>query len=145
MLAIKRRRGSAAILVRGFGGLPFWSGGNFKIGSAKALLLLRRSTGWILNGVAHVFLDRFQLVEQAIGVGRIDAFERGCRQLGTQPAQFAQQRTRSLAQIEAAYAAAGIPAPPSGPAPFAPATCAQRRRHSMRFPLFLAGSTRATP
>src|SRR6267154_5067072 len=105
MAAIKRRRGSAAILIRGFGGLPFWSGGNFRTGSAKALLLLRRFTGWILNGVAHVFLDRFQLLEQAMGVGRIDAFERGSGQLGTQPAQLAQQRACGLAQIEAVDAA----------------------------------------
>src|SRR5260370_660626 len=108
MAAIKRRRGSAAILIRGFGGLPFWSGGNFRTGSAKALLLLWRFTGWILNGVAHVFLDRFQLVEQAMSIGRIDAFERGRRQLGAQPAQFAQQRTRGLAQVEAVDAAVGI-------------------------------------
>src|SRR5260370_34120721 len=116
MPAINRRRGSAASLVRGLGGLPFCSGGNLRTGSAIALLLLWRFTGWILNGVAHVFLDRFQLVEQAMGVGRIDAFERGRRQLRTQPAQFAQQRTRSLAQIEAVDAAVGIVAAAFDPA-----------------------------
>src|SRR5260370_30220009 len=115
MAAIKRRRGSAAILIRGFGGLPFCSGGNFRTGSANALLLLRRFTGWILNGVAHVFLDRFELVEQAMGVGWIDAFERGRRQLGAQPAQFTQQRTRSLAQIEAAAPAGGFLPPADAP------------------------------
>src|SRR5260370_37060790 len=95
------------MLVGGFGGLPFCSSGNLRTGSDIALLLLWRFTGWILNGVAHVFLDRFQLVEQAMGVGRIDAFERGRRQLRTQPAQFAQQRTRSLAQVEAGGARGG--------------------------------------
>src|SRR5260370_23044261 len=128
MAAIKRRRGSAAILIRGFGGLPCLSGRNFRTGSAKALLLLWRFTGWILNGVAHVFLDRFQLVEQAMGVGRIDAFERGRRQLGAQPAQFAQQRARSLAQIEAVFAAGGIVAPVFGPAPVAEARDLSRPR-----------------
>src|SRR3982074_209068 len=125
MPAINRRRGSAAILVRGFGGLPVWSGGNFRTGSAIALLLLRRFTGWILNGVAHVFLDRFQLVEQAMRGGWSDAFERGPRQLGTQPAQLAQQRTRSLAQIEAVAAAVGIVA-----AAFDPAVIAQQDYHT---------------
>jgi hypothetical protein len=95
MPAINRRRGSAAILVRGLrGGLPFCSGGNLR----------------------HVFLDRFQLGEQAMRVSRIDAFERGRRQFGAQPAQFAEQRTRSLAQIEPVDAAVGIVAAAFNPA-----------------------------
>jgi hypothetical protein len=37
------------------------------------------------------------LREQAVGVGRIDAFERGRRQFGAQPGELAEQRTRRLA------------------------------------------------
>src|ERR1700737_346658 len=106
MPAISRRRGSAASLIRGLtGGAPFCSGGNFRIGSAIALLLLRWRARWILNGVADVCLVGFQLREQAVRIGRIDALERGRGQLRAQPAQFSQQLAPGLAQIEAVDAA----------------------------------------
>src|SRR5476649_400900 len=74
MPASSRRRGSVASLIRGLtGGLAFCSGGNFSTGSAIALLLLRWFARRILDRVADVFLDRFQLREQAMGVGRVDA------------------------------------------------------------------------
>src|SRR5580693_10734207 len=100
MPAISRRRGSAASLVCGLAELPFCSGGNFRIGSAIALLLSRRFPRSVLNGVTHVFLDGFELSQKAVGVGRIDAFERGCCEFGAQPAQFAKQRTSGLLQVE---------------------------------------------
>src|ERR1700681_1086151 len=109
MPAINRRRGSAAILMRGLsGGAPFCSGGNLRIGSANALLLSWWFAGGILDGVAHVFLDLFQLGQQAMGVGRIDAVECGGRQFGAQPAQFAEQRAGGLAQIEPVDAAVAV-------------------------------------
>src|SRR5882724_551379 len=117
MAAIKRRRGSAASLVRGLAdGLAFCSGGNFSTGSAIALLIFSEFFGRILDRVAHVFLDRFQLSEQAVGLSRADAFERGRRQLGTKPAQLGEQWARGLAQMEAVDAAVGFVATPLDPA-----------------------------
>src|SRR5207253_4207519 len=107
--AIRRRRGSAAILVRGFGeGLAFWSGGNFSTGSAIVLFLPRRFARRSLYRVAHVFLDGFQLNKQTVGVCGVDALERGRRQLGAQPAQLAEQWARGLAQIEPVDAAVAV-------------------------------------
>src|ERR1700724_4430217 len=120
MPAIKRRRGSAASLVRGVAELPFCSGGNLRTGSAIARFFLRRFVRGILYCVAHVFLDGLQLGEQAVGVSGIDALERGRRQFRTQPAQFAEQRSRRLAQIEPVDAAVAVVA-----APFAPAIVAE--------------------
>src|SRR6266403_2894096 len=109
MAAINRRRGSVASLARGLAdGLAFCSGGNFSTGSAIALLISSESAIRILERVAHVFLDRFQLSEQTVGVGGADALKRGRRQLGTKPAQLGEQRARGLAQIKAVDAAVGF-------------------------------------
>src|SRR5260370_19774829 len=109
MPAISRRRGSAASLVRaGAAGLPFWSGGNLRMGSANALLLSGRFTGRVLDRVANVFLDRFELREQAVGIGGIDAFQRGRGEFRAQARELAQQRARGLLQIEAVDAAVGL-------------------------------------
>src|SRR5215470_3922438 len=76
--ASSRRRGSAAsFLVGRPEGAPFCSGGNLSTGSAIALLLLGRVGIRVLNCVTHVFLDRFELRQQPLRVGRIDAVERG--------------------------------------------------------------------
>src|ERR1700751_1026937 len=97
MPASSRRRGSAATFTLGVAaGLPFCSGGNLRTGSAIALLFLGRLSGRVLNRIAYVFLDGFELGEQAVGVGGIDALERGRREFGTQPAQLAQQRPRGV-------------------------------------------------
>src|SRR4051812_21776477 len=75
------RRGSAAALDSGCsGGLAFCSAGNFNTGSAIALLLFLSFFVGALDGVANVFLDGFEVSEQAVRVGRIDAFQRGRRQ-----------------------------------------------------------------
>src|SRR5580692_831218 len=117
MPAIKRRRGSAASLVRGLaGGLPLASGANLRTCSAIALLLPRRLSGWILNRVAHVFLDRLQLGEKTVGVGRVDAVKRGRRQFGAQPGELAEKRPRRLAQEEPVDAAVAIVAAAFDPA-----------------------------
>src|ERR1700724_3091413 len=99
MPANMARLGSAASLVRGRGGLPFCSGGNFRIGSAIALLLSWRVPRGVLNGVTHVFLDLLELSQKPVSVGRIDAFERGRGELGAQPAQLAEQRAGRLLQV----------------------------------------------
>src|SRR5437763_3348879 len=102
MPAIRRRRGSAAILVRSLpGGLLFCSGGNLRIGSAIALFLSRRLDDGILDRVANVLLDRFELGEQAMGIRGIDAFQRGGGEFGTQPGELAEQRASGLLQIKA--------------------------------------------
>src|SRR3954453_14803435 len=107
--ASSRRRGSAAIFFgEGAGGTPFCSTGNFSTGSAIALLLFLSFFVGALDSVANVFLDGFEVSEQTLRVGRIDAFERGRRQFGAQPAQFAEQRTRGLAQIEPVDAAVAV-------------------------------------
>src|SRR6185295_13765385 len=107
--ASRRRRGSAAIFVGAVsGGTPFCSAGNFSTGSAIALFLLLRFFVRALDRVADVFLDGFELSEQAVRVGRVDAFQRGRRQFGAQPAQFAEQRPRRLAQIQPVDAAVAI-------------------------------------
>src|SRR3979411_3239549 len=117
MPAINRRRGSAAIFTRGCaGGLPFCSGGNFSTGSAIALFLPWRFPRGRLYRLAHVFLDRFQLREQAQAVGRIDAFKRGRRQFGAQASELAEQGTRGLAQIEPVDAAVAVVAAAFDPA-----------------------------
>src|SRR5258707_15409305 len=116
-LASRRRRGSAAIFCGEVsGGTPFCSAGNFSTGSAIALFFLLRFFIRALDGVANVFLDGFELSEQALRVGRGDAFKRGRRQFGAQPAQFAEQRARRLAQIEPVDAAVGIVAAALDPA-----------------------------
>src|SRR5215469_1022968 len=100
MPAIRRRRGSAASLTRGFaGGAPFCSGGNFRTGSAIALLLsLVRCGG--LDGVSYIFLDLFQLSEHAMGIGRMDAVERGRGEFGAQAGELAEQLASGFEQIE---------------------------------------------
>src|SRR5262249_19322908 len=101
MPAIRRRRGSAASFGgAGEAGLAFCSGGNLSTGSAIALLLSGRFAGRILDRITNVFLDQVELGEQAVGVGGVDAVERGRRQFGTKPGELAEQRARRLAQIE---------------------------------------------
>src|SRR6202140_808081 len=134
MPAISRRRGTAAILVRGFGeGLAFCSGGNFSTGSAIVLFLPRRLLRRILYSVAHVFLDRLQLGEQTVGVCGIDALERGRGQLRAESAQLAEQRTRSLAQIKPIDAAVGIVAAAFDPAVVAEPVDPSRQRDRLDF------------
>src|ERR1700709_1537194 len=107
--ASRRRRGSAATFFGSLsGGTPFCSAGNFSTGSAIALVFLLRFFIRALDGVANVFLDGFELSEQPMRVGRVDAFKRGRRQFGAQPAQFAEQRARGLAQIQPVDASVAI-------------------------------------
>src|SRR5215813_12669225 len=101
------RRGSAAVLLLGFAGFVFCSGGNLRAGSAIALLLARRVRLDILNGVTHVFLDHFQLGEHAMRIGWADAVERGRGEFGTQTGELAEQGAGGLLQIEAVVAAVG--------------------------------------
>src|SRR3954449_5976609 len=107
MPAISRRRGSAASFGRASGaaGAPFCSGGNLSTGSAIALLLSRRFVRRMLDRVANVFLDLVELGEQAVGIGGVDAVERGGRQFGAKPGELAEQGTRGLTQIKAVDAA----------------------------------------
>src|SRR4051812_31539689 len=115
--ASRRRRGSAAIFFGELsGGTPFCSAGNFSTGSAIVLLLFLSFFVGALDGVANVFLDGFELSEQAVRVGRVDALERRRRQLGAQSAQFAEQRPCRLAQIEPVDTAVGIVAAALDPA-----------------------------
>src|ERR1700709_1945966 len=91
--ASRHRRGSAAIFFGELsGGTPFCSAGNFSTGSAIARFFLLRFFIRALDGVANVFLDGLELSEQALRVGRVDAFKRGRRKFGAQPAQFPQPR-----------------------------------------------------
>src|ERR1700730_18144999 len=107
--ASRRRRGSAAIFSgEDAGGTPFCSAGNFNTGSAIARFFLLRFFVRILDRVADVFLDGFEVAEQAVRIGRVDAFQRGRRQFGTQAAQFGEQRARRLAQIKPVDAAIGV-------------------------------------
>src|SRR6478609_1620335 len=117
MPAIRRRRGSAAILMRGLtGGLLFCSGGNLRIGSAITLFLPRRLADGILDRVTNVLLDLFELREQAVGIRRIDAFQRGRGKFGAQPGQLAEQRTGGLLQVKTVDAAVGFVAAALDPA-----------------------------
>src|SRR3954468_23538820 len=121
MPAISRRRGSAARFGRGVGSAAFCSaalcsGGNLSTGSAIALFFPWWFAGRILDRVANVFLDRFQLREQAVSVGGIDAFERGRGEFRAQAPQFAKQRPRRLAQIQAIDAAVAVVAAALDPA-----------------------------
>src|SRR3954454_20884755 len=89
--ASRRRRGSAAIFFgEVVGGTPFCSAGNFNTGSAIALLLFLSFFVGALDGVANVFLDGYELSEQALRLRWVDAFQRGRRQFGAQFAQFAE-------------------------------------------------------
>src|SRR5436305_9730131 len=107
--ASRRRRGSVAIFFGELsGGTPFCSAGNFSTGSAIALFFLLRFFIRALDGVANVFLDGFELSEQAVRVGRVDAFQRRRRQFGAQSAQFGQQRPRRFPQMEPVDAAVGL-------------------------------------
>src|SRR6185369_15856218 len=81
------------------------SGWNLSTGSAITRLLSRRFVRRMLDRVANVLLDQVELGEQAVGIGGIDAVERGCRQFGAQPGELAEQGPRGLAQIEAVDAA----------------------------------------
>src|SRR5438874_2685169 len=109
MPAMRRRRGSAAILVRSLpGGLPFCSGGNLRIGSAITLFLSRRLDDGILDRVTNVLLDRFELGEQAVRIRGIDAFQRGGGEFGAKPGEFAEQGTGGLLQIKPVDAAVGF-------------------------------------
>src|SRR4030088_3433745 len=117
MPAISRRRGSAASFGRaGAAGAVFCSGANLRTGSANALFLSGRFAGRILDRVANVFLDRFELGEQAVGVSGIDAFQRGRGEFGAEARELAQQRARGLLQIEAVDAAVGLVATALDPA-----------------------------
>src|SRR5215472_16088008 len=100
MPASRRRRGSAASLMRGFaGGTPFCSGGNFRTGSAITLLLPGFTRGG-LDRVSYIFLDLFQLCEQPMGIGRMNAVERGRGEFGAQAGELAEQLAPGLQQIE---------------------------------------------
>src|SRR3954467_12575324 len=101
MPAISRRRGSAASFFGGLAGLPFCSAGNLRTGSAIPLFFLWGFAGRILDRVAHVFLDRFQLGEQAMRVGRVDAVERRRGEFGTGPCEFPEQGGGGLAKKKA--------------------------------------------
>src|ERR1700743_3171546 len=117
MAAISRRRGSAASFFwPGFAGAPFCSGGNLRTGSAILLFFLRWFAGRILDRVAYVFLDRFQLGEQAMRIRRTDAVERGRGEFGAQACEFAEQRPGGFAQIEPVDAAVGVVAAAFDPA-----------------------------
>src|SRR6476469_1328141 len=109
MPAISRRRGSAASFGRAVGaaGLPFCSGGNLRTGSANALLL-SGFAGRILDRGANVFLDGLELGEQAVGIGGIDAFQRGGGELRAQAGELAEQWACGLLQKEAVDAAIGL-------------------------------------
>src|SRR5215217_2091902 len=100
MPAISRRRGPAASSGRAVAGSPLCSGGNLSTGSAVARLLSRRFVRRMLDRVANVLLDQVELGEQAVGIGRVDAVERGRRQFGTKPGELAEQGARGLAQIQ---------------------------------------------
>src|SRR5581483_4526204 len=115
MPASRRRRGSAASLIRGLtGGAPFCSGGNFRTGSAIALLLSGFACGG-LDGVSYIFLDLFQLCEQPKGIGRVDAVKRGRGEFGAQPRELAEQRASGLEQIEPIDASVARVTPPLDP------------------------------
>src|SRR5258705_6942567 len=118
MPAIRRRRGSAASFGRDVGdtGLFFCSGGNLSTGSAITLLLSRRFVRRMLDRVANVLLDQVELGEQAVGIGRVDALQRGRGEFGAQPSELAEQGTRDLAQIEAVDAAVVLVAAAFDPA-----------------------------
>src|SRR5207344_563568 len=104
--AIRRRRGSAAsFLPPGAGGLPFCSGGNLRTGSAITLFLSGRIHGWVLHGVADVFLDGLQLRQQTVGVSRGDAVERGGGEFRAEASELAEQRARRLLQVQPVDAA----------------------------------------
>src|SRR4051794_24769328 len=135
--ASRRRRGSAAIFFgAGAGGTPFCSAGNFSTGSAIALLLFLSFFVGALDGLANVFLDGFELSEQAVRVGRVDAFECRRRQFGPQPAQFAEQRARRLAQIEPVDAAVAIVAAALDPAVVAQPVDQPRQGNRLHLHLF---------
>src|SRR4051812_40990884 len=117
MPAISRRRGSAASFGRaGAAGLPFCLGADFSTGSAHALFLSGRFAGRVLDRVTDVFLDRFELCEQAVSIGRIDALQRGRGEFGAEACELAQQRTCGLLQIEPVDAAVGLVAAALDPA-----------------------------
>src|SRR3954471_23066831 len=116
MPAISRRRGSAASFGRGVASAPFCSAGNLSTGSAIALFFPGWFAGRILDRVANVFLDRFELGQQPMGVGGVDAYERRRRQLRTQAAELAQQRAGGFLQIKAVDAAVGLVAAAFDPA-----------------------------
>src|SRR5258707_12303087 len=116
MPAIRRRRGSAASFGRGVVGAPFCSGGNLRTGSAIALFLSRRLADGILDRVTNVLLDLFELREQAVGIRRIDALQRGRGKFGAQPGQLAEQRTGGLLQVETVDATVGFVAAALDPA-----------------------------
>ena len=71
-----------------------------------------------------------------MGVGRIDAFERGRGQFGAQPAQFAEQRARGLAQIKPVDAAVGLVAAALDPAIVAQPVDQPGQRDRLHFHLF---------
>src|SRR5215813_13618862 len=101
MPASRRRLGSAASFTRGLaGGAPFCSGGNFRTGSAIALLLSGFACG-ALDGVSYILFDHFQLSEQPMGIGWMNAAERGRGEFGAQPRELAEQRAAGLQEIEA--------------------------------------------
>src|SRR5438270_6259713 len=96
-----RERGLLAAAWSGCsGGVAFCSAGNFSTGSAIALLLFLSFLVCALDGVAHVFLDGLELRQQPVRIGRIDASQRSGGKFRAQPAQFAEQRPRGLAQIQ---------------------------------------------
>src|SRR5690242_15115091 len=115
MPAIRRRRGSAASLMRGLaGGVPFCSGGNFRTGSAIALLLSGFACG-ALDGVSYILFDLFQLSEQPMCIGGMNIVERGRGEFGAQRREPAEQRTAGLQQIETVDAAVARVAAPLDP------------------------------
>src|ERR1700748_1664099 len=135
MPAIRRRRGSAASLMRGFaGGAPFCSGGNFRTGSAIALLLSGFACGG-LDGVSYIFLDLFQLGEQPKGIGRVDAVKRGGGEFGAQPRELAEQRASRLEQMRSIGASVARVAAPLDPVVLAELVDQPRQRDRLHLHL----------
>src|ERR1043166_6914787 len=147
MPAIRRRRGSAESFGRDSGdaGLPFCSGGNLSTGSAIALFLSRRLIRRMLDRVANVLLDQVELVEKAVGVGGVDAVERGRRQFGAKPGELAEQGTRGFAQIKAVDAAVVLVAAAFDPAIVAELVDQPRQRDRLHLHLFGEGPAAGTP
>jgi hypothetical protein len=76
------------------------------------------------------------LVEQAVGVGGVDAVKRGRRQFGAKPGELAEQWPRSLAQIEAVDAAVVLVAAAFDPAIIAELVDQPRQRDRLHLHQF---------
>ena len=94
----------------------------------------------MLDRVANVLLDQVELGEKTVGVGGVDAVERGRRQFGAKPGELAEQGTRGLAQIKAVDAAVVLVAAAFDPAIVAELVDQPRQRD--RLHLHLLGKFR---